>query len=270
MRSLTTRLVVPGILAFFWVCPINDAAAADEGGSYKVTAVTNGGTIAGKVTWEGSRPTLAPMPLNKNPDVCDAGGKGTRPSNRLLIGTSGGVKNAVLSLEGVTQGKPLPSGPFTLDQKGCDYDPHILVVPTKADLKLKSSDNVLHNVHMFGAANYNIPFPNPVELEKKMRKPGVVRVQCDAGHGWMTAFIHVADHPYHAVTGDDGAFQLTDVPPGKYTIHMWHEHWKVTGTTEKDGKIATYAFADPIVQSQSVEVAAGGRAAVNFTMKAEP
>ncbi|MFQ5667824.1 MAG: carboxypeptidase regulatory-like domain-containing protein [Candidatus Binatia bacterium] len=268
MQLRTARLTILSALVFVWAMPASDAAAKAK--KYHVASVANGGVIAGKVTWEGSRPHLDPFPINRNADVCDPLGKGQRPSNRLMIDKAGGVENAVVFLKGVTRGKPLPKGPFALNQQGCDYHPHILVVPRRSEVTLKSSDNVLHNVHMFGAATYNIPFPKPVELRKRLRKSGVVRLQCDAGHGWMTAYIHVADHPYYAITGTDGAFRLTDVPPGKYTVHMWHEHWKITDTTQKEGKVATYTFADPITQSKSVEVTPGGTARVNFTMRAAP
>jgi len=232
---------------------------------YEGGTVEGDGKITGTVTWTGERPTLEPFEINKNPEVCDTHGDGKRPSHRLMVSDSGGVANAVVYLEGITAGKPQSTAAATLDQVGCHYEPHVQVVPKRAELTLKSKDAILHNIHMYGAASYNIPFPDKNELVKRMRKAGVVRVQCDAGHGWMSAFIHVTDHPYYAVTDESGAFELDDVPPGKYTIKMWHAHWDVTGKTEKDGVVSGYEFPDPIEQTKSVEVSSGG-VTVDFTL----
>jgi hypothetical protein len=254
--------------------PVEPAPAGDEGSeaetpsatNYQVVEVTDGGTVTGKVVWTGERPTVEPFSINKNPEICDLDRSGKRASSRLILAKDGGVKNAVVFLEGVRAGKAHAPGPWLLDQRGCDYHPHVMIVPTKSEVAVRSSDDILHNVHMFGAANYNIPFPKPQELGKKLRKQGLVRLQCDAGHGWMTAYFHSVDHPYYAITGDDGAFELRDVPPGTYQISMWHEHWDITDKTEKDGQVATYTFAEPITQTKDVVVAASGNATVSFTL----
>jgi uncharacterized protein (DUF2141 family) len=67
-----------------------------------------------------------------------------------------------------------------------------------------------------------------MQVEKLLRKPGIVRIECDS-HGWMLAWIYVADNPYYAVTGKNGSFTIPDVPPGQYTLVVWQEH---TGATE--------------------------------------
>ncbi len=239
---------------------------AQKKASYKGGDVSNGGTISGKVTWTGAKPKLEPFEINKNPEVCDTAKSGKRPSSRLAISESGGVANAVVYLEGIQAGKPLGKTGAKLDQKGCRYDPHIIIIPRRTELSMSSSDAILHNVHMFGAANYNIPFPDKNTVAKKMRKAGVVRVQCDAGHGWMSAYVFVINHPYYAVTDENGAFTWTDVPAGKYTVKMWHESWEVTRKLQKDGVISGYEFKEPIEQSKEVEVAAEGKASVAFTL----
>ncbi len=228
--------------------------------------VEGGAKITGKVTWSGAEPALEAFAVNKNPEVCDTGGNGKRASNRLVVGKGGGVANAVVYLDGIAAGKPMPTDAVTLDQKGCRYDPHIVLVPKKAELSMSSGDAVLHNIHMFGAAVYNIPFPDKDTVVKKMRKGGLVRIQCDAGHGWMNAYAWVMSHPYYALTDDSGAFNLTDVPPGKYTVKMWHESWEVAEKIEKDGVVTGYEFKDPIEQTQDVEVAAGGSASADFSL----
>ncbi len=257
MRGL--KFVLPGLLLVAATLPV--AAQTYVGGD-----VEGGAEITGQVTWSGARPALEDFAINKNPDVCDTGGDGKRASNRLVIGKGGGVANAVVYLEGVTAGKPMPAETVTLDQKGCLYDPHIVLVPKKAELSMSSSDAILHNIHMFGAAVYNLPFPDQNTVAKKMRKGGLVRIQCDAGHGWMSAYAWVMSHPYYALTGDDGTFALTDVPPGNYTVKMWHESWEVAEKIEKDGVVTGYDFKDPVEQEKEVEVASGGSASVDFSL----
>ncbi len=257
MRTL--KFIMLGLLVVAATLPI--AAQTYVGGD-----VEGGAKITGKVIWSGAKPALEAFAVNKNPEVCDTGGGGKRASNRLVIGKGGGVANAVVYLDGITAGKPMPAEAVTLDQKGCRYDPHIVMVPKKAELSMSSSDAVLHNIHMFGAAVYNIPFPDKNTVVKKMRKGGLVRIQCDAGHGWMNAYAWVMSHPYHALTDDSGAFTLTDVPPGKYTIKMWHESWEVAEKIEKDGVVTGYEFKDPVEQTMEVEVTAGGAASVDFSL----
>ncbi len=241
---------------------VGDAAKVE----YEEIAVANGGAITGRVVWEGPSVTVPPMAINKNEDSCDKGGSGMRESVRLLVSKSGGIANAVVYLEGVAKGKAMSKEDLVIDQEGCRYVPHITIAPRKAKITLKSSDDILHNIHMFGAAHYNIPFPDKNSVLKIFRKAGVVRLQCDAGHGWMSAYIHVVNHPYYAVTDADGNFKLTDIPPGEYTLGMWHENWVVTNEVKKDGEVVGYEFGEPIEKSQKVTVSAGAETETQFTI----
>ena len=160
-------------------------------------------------------------------------------------------------------GKPLSSLPKTqrLVQKNCEYHPRIFVIPRKGKLEMTTSDETLHNIHMYGAASYNLAFPIKGQvITRPFRKVGIARVVCDAGHGWMSATIHVVGHPYYAITGGSGNFRLDDVPPGKYTLKAWHEGWEVVEKeSTKDPAtgeefIKGYVFSDPVIQSGEVEV----------------
>ena len=239
---------------------------AQRKASYKGGDVTNGGTISGKVTWTGAKLKLEPFEINKNPEICDTDKSGKRTSSRLVISGSGGVANAVVYLEAVQAGKPLGTTGAKLDQKGCRYEPHIIIMPRRSELSMASGDAILHNIHMSGAANYNIPFPDQNTVPKKMRKAGIARIQCDAGHGWMSAYVFVINHPYYAVTDANGAFTFADVPAGNYTIKMWHESWVVAKEVGKDGVITGYEFEDPIEATKEVELAPGAKASVDFTL----
>ena len=243
--------------------------ASAAGTPYEAVAVTDGGTISGKVTWSGAAPTIESLVVNKNVESCDPAGIGTRKSPRLVISPSGGISNAVVYIEEIAKGKKMETGDLVIDQIGCTYTPHITIAPKKSKITLKSSDDILHNIHMFGAANYNIPFPDMNSVLKSFRKAGVARFQCDAGHGWMSAYVHVVTHPYYALTDAEGNYSLTEVPPGKYTLKMWHESWEVVNRTEKDGEITGYEFAEPVEQSQDVEVASGAESKVVFSLSGD-
>ena len=233
---------------------------------YGETEVTNGGSISGKVVWEGPAANVPPMAINKNTESCDASGSGMRESERLLVSKSGGVANAVVYIEAIAEGKAVGREDLIINQQGCRYIPHITIAPKKSKITLKSSDDILHNIHMFGAASYNIPFPDKNSIAKLFRKSGIVRLQCDAGHGWMSSYVHVVEHPYYVVSDTEGNFELTDVPPGEYTLKMWHEDWVVVNKMMKDGEVAGYEFGEPIEKTLNVTVTAGEQAKVQFSI----
>ena len=95
-------------------------------------------------------------------------------------------------------------------------------------MQIKSSDPVLHTVHMLGAATYNLPFPFQDQfISRTMHISGRVEMKCNAGHVWMNAEALVVPHPYYAITDARGNFTLSNVPPGNYEVEAWHEGWKV-------------------------------------------
>ncbi len=258
MQAKTTFFAA-AMFAVLSIAIMPAAVAKYRGGSVK-----DGGTIEGTVTFKGA-PAADKFDINKNPEVC---GKGHKTSPRLVVGKGGGVKNAVVYLESIKKGKSFDGAAVTIDQEKCEYSPHVVIAEKKTEVTLKSSDAILHNIHMYGAATYNIPFPDKNTIKKKMRKSGVVEMVCDAGHGWMSAFIHVVEHPYYAVTDAKGKFSLEDVPAGKYTLKVWHEGWKIVEKIQKDGVVARYKFADPVVLTKDgVEVTAGAIAKVDFQLE---
>jgi hypothetical protein len=241
--------------------------------------------IVGTVLWQGDVPKLDDFPIDKNGDVCcrDAqqclkreDGTLARGTERLVVDAeTKGVRNAVVSLEDMQgKGRPLAAlgaEPLRLDQRFCRYQPRILILPKDGKVQMTSADNTLHNIHMYGAGTYNLAFGNPsVQFVRPFKKLGLVRVVCDAGHAWMTAYIHVVEHPYYAVTNEQGQFELRDVPPGNYQLTLWHEGWKVVGH-EKDsaGLISRYYFSEAVVLHKEVEVKAGTPAEVQWELSNE-
>ena len=242
--------------------------------AYKVVAVSNGGKITGTVKWSGPLPHLPSMTISKDQQVCDPESAKTRDLERLIVGAQSGVANTVVFLKDVSSGKAmdLPEQRRFLDQKHCRYEPHVLLVPVNANLQMKSSDAVLHTVHMDGAATYNLPFPFQNQLtSREMSTAGTVTLRCNGGHTWMNAEMFVVAHPYYAVTDSEGRFELSDVPPGKYEIVAWHEAWDVARQegaidvlTQK--RIQRPIFTEARTWQKTVVVEPNGAAAANFVI----
>ncbi|MGA3103313.1 MAG: carboxypeptidase regulatory-like domain-containing protein [Terriglobales bacterium] len=241
---------------------------------YQVVAVEDGGTIRGTVKWQGSLPHLVPSEINKDAQICDPSGEKHRDLERLVVAPGGGVANTVVFLRNITHGKSmdLPVQRRFLNQKNCRYEPHILLVPAQATLTVKSSDPLLHTVHMSGRADYNLPFTaEGQEITRPMTRAGVVSLRCNAGHVWMNGEMIVASHPYYAVTDSDGNFSLTDVPPGQYEIVAWHEGWRVVGESAlydiaTQARVKRPVFSDPLIWSKSVTVSPRATAEIDFTL----
>ena len=240
---------------------------------YEEIEVVNGGTVVGQVKWAGSVPEVEQLTINKNVEVCAVGDQTTKPSPRLMVSPkTKGIKNTVVYLADIKKGKKLemPETNPKLDQTGCVYEPHIIVAPVKSRLDMVSGDDVLHNIHMYGAASYNLAFPlKGKTITKRLRKPGVIRTVCDAGHSWMSAYIHVMKHPYYTLTDENGNFKIADVPPGTYKLQAWHEGWEIVKTEEKGGQISGYVFSDSIILEKEVVVPEKGEVEVTFELSGE-
>lgn len=259
------------ILPLAFLCGARGTAAQAK---YQVETVVNGGDIEGTVKWSGPVPKNFSLPITKNADICDPKKRKDRSLERLEIGPDGGVANTVISISGITHGKAmdLPVARRSLNQETCRYEPHILLVPQEGMLSMKSSDPILHNIHMVGAALYNLPFPiKDMVITRPMRKSGVVDIKCDAGHVWMNAEILVVTNPYYSVTDEHGHFELTNVPPGQYVLTAWHEGWtiareEVVMDVDAHQEVRRPIFADPRTWNAKVTVSPKGTAKVDFTL----
>jgi len=168
----------------------------------------------------------------------------------VVVGPGGELANVIVFIKNAPPAPP-PATPAVLDQKGCQYHPHVQAVQVGQALQIKNDDATLHNVHAL--PNVNSPFNEgqPVQgmvSTKKFDKPELTpfKVKCDV-HGWMKSFMVVLPHPYHGVSDMHGAFTIGNLPPGTYTVVAWHE---------KYGQ-----------QEQNITVGPKESKAVNFTFK---
>lgn len=212
--------IFSGIFFLLW------AAAPVHAAKYKTLkgGVKNGGTVTGRIVFDGTPPSPRMLKVDKDPDVCG----GNRPSEELLVGKSGGIKNVVVSISGIKKGKKWNlSKKFVFDQKKCRFVPHVLLIRPKAKGKVLNSDSVGHNFHTVSKGIYNINKKIKANgkmkvRKKKIKKSGKIRVKCDL-HTWMGGWWIVAESPYTELSDEAGKFTITDVPAGKYTLKVWQE-----------------------------------------------
>ena len=200
-----------------------------------------GATITGKVTFDGAPPSPKQMKVTKDSLKCGT----EQVSEALVVGEDNGTQHVVVSIVNAPPGQgDLPPRKVVLDQRGCRFTPHVVVLPAGAKLVVRNSDGIMHNLHTFSKTNPRINKAQPgfkkTMTIRTLKKPEMIRVQCDM-HGWMRGWIVVTDTPYTVVTDAVGHFRLTEVPGGTYTLKFWHERLGETlrEVTVQDGETAT-------------------------------
>jgi plastocyanin len=201
------------------------------------------GSLVGRVRVDGKPPTRARLPVVRNQEVCGA----TVVDDRLAIGASGGVRWAVVAVEGA-KGAGAPEGDpgVVLDNHGCRFAPHVLVAQVGQSLEIHNSDPILHNAHaVLGSQTlFNVNLAPDEMVRRPLTRPGTNAFTCDMRHTWMNAYVVVADHPYQTVTDAYGEYQIDDLPPGSYTVRLWHEELgaQERPVTIEPGGVATVDF----------------------------
>ncbi len=190
--------------------------------AYQEITVEHGGAIAGRVVFDGEAPQPRFLPVHKNRAVCGA----RAPDESLLVGPDGGLKNVVVVLDDIFAGKSPAVTPAVLDNKDCAFVPRVLTLTVGQALRLRNSDPILHDAHarIHGYKTlFNLGLPEWSDKTYHFEQPGRVLIDCDVLHTWMRAYVIVTEHPYTAVTDSAGSFSLQEVPPGTYTVRVWHE-----------------------------------------------
>ena len=205
------------------------ALPASAMAAYQGADVKDGGSISGTVKFKGTAPAPKKLDVGKDKEVCGKTPK-TDPS---LIVNNGNLVNAVVTITDIQKGKKIATQKVTLDQKGCEYHPHVLAFPAGSTVEILNPDGILHNVHSYSKVNSPFNQAQPKfkkTLSVKIDKPEAIEVKCDV-HGWMHGWLVSTENPYFAVTDNSGSFKLTDVPAGTYTVEVWHE--KLGKSTQK-------------------------------------
>jgi RNA polymerase sigma factor (sigma-70 family) len=219
--------------------PVTPPTLAPKPGTPLIASV-----VSGTVKLDGQPPEMPRIDMSNLPQ-CHQQHKDDLRQESVTVGENGGLANVVVSIkkqEGQDLPGTVPTEPAVLDQKGCQYVPHVVAVMVGQRIIVKNSDPFLHNVHPLPEKNEgeNRAMPNRDEAGARLktpREPEYFRVKCDV-HPWMAAWVAVLDNPYFAVTGKDGRFTLPKgLPDGDYTLTAWHEKYgEQTGRlTVKDG-----------------------------------
>lgn len=241
MKSLMLRLF--WILLLLGLLPLGASET-----QYRVTKLLDKGWIQGRVIYEQKSLDIPKLEVDRDMKYC---GSESRAIQAIDIGSDQGLRNSVVYLKSIEAGKNfvIPATPPVLKQVHCDFQPHVQLVPPHSSLKITNQDEILHSVHayQFATGTKFVLYPNSItypantlfniamvasrkESFQQLGNPGIVKVVCDAGHYWMTAYIVVMAHPYYAKVESDGSYKIEDVPTGTYNLVSWQEYF---GTQEK-------------------------------------
>jgi plastocyanin len=231
----------------------------------------SGGRIRGVVRLRGSAPEQGFEKVSKDQQTCGQ----QVPVTRLTLGADNGVRHAFVYLEGVHVPPETPlsaQAAVPIEQRGCVYSPHATTVSAGTKLHILNDDPILHNVHARQLAGdqrktiFNIAQPlrgQRTLVEPGLGTPGIVELTCEAGHPWMTGYVLVADHPFSAVTSDNGGFEITGVPAGTYRLKMWHEGVRLTNIF---ASVQQYEYEPPYEETREVVVPASGDITIDFEL----
>jgi len=225
--------------------------------SYKVVAVSNGGTITGTVKFDGDMPVMKKLEITKDVNVC---GKTDKFNESLVVGEGNALKNTIVYLLDISEGANFATTgadgkkkQYGVDQNGCRFEPHVQVVPVGERLTMINSDGIMHNIHIFSKKGYN---KAQTKARKRLRVPaakkteGPISIKCDV-HGWMAGWIAYFNHPYYSITSEKGEFKIENVPAGTYKLGYWHE---ACGTNKAEPASVTVAAGDAVTQDFTLKL----------------
>jgi plastocyanin len=207
------------------------------------------GTIRATVKYRGSVPVPKEISMAGTPE-CAAAHKEPVYEESLIV-KEGRLKNAVVWIKDGLGDRAftIPDRPVQIDQRGCIYRPHVVTAMVGQPVEFLNSDPLAHNVHghpeRARAWNFMMPRPNTARSVTFDKAEVAIPVRCDI-HPWMLSYVAVVEHPYSAVTADDGSAELSLVPPGVYVVGVWHETLGVLEQTvtlaEEATEILTFTY----------------------------
>lgn len=217
---------IPPILTLALVCAL----------SAMPTSPAVAGSLTGRVNFKGARPAPLKIDMGADKKCLKLSAGQDAVSDQVVVNANNTLKNVFVYVKSGLPKKswPTPAAAVKLDQKGCQYSPHVFGVMVNQPIEIGSSDETLHNVHALpkNSKPFNLPFPKRGMTRKEaFASPEVmVKVRCDV-HNWMSAYVGVLDHPFFSVTDDQGRFSIAGLPPGTYEVEAWHEKYGTAATT---------------------------------------
>jgi plastocyanin len=232
--------------------PAAPAAAAADGAARPAgvpEAARGSSVIKGSVKLDGKRPEVKMIKRDTDPFCA----RKQMPEEEIIVSKDGLLKNVLVRIsKGMTGNYDPPMTNATLDQSECMYRPRVQGIMAGQSLLIRNSDQTLHNVHSYKGAStiFNqAQVPGLPPMAKKFSEVGdIIKFKCDV-HPWMTGYVAIMNHPFFAITGDDGTFTIPKVPAGKYTLEAWHERLgvktaEINVTTDKPTETA-FSFTAP-------------------------
>ena len=218
---------------------------------FKVDPAT-AAVVKGAITFAGKPPASRRINIDEDEECVRLNPKGLYDES-VVVGRRGALANVFVQVKSGLEGKTFEpaTAPVTLDQKGCRFSPRVLGVRPGQIFTVTNSDPVTHNVHPIAKVNREwnqSQSPGDPPIQRRFARPEMIRIKCNV-HSWMRAWAGAVDHPYFAVTGAGGTFEIPNLPPGDYVLEAWHE---VFGARE-----------------QRVHLAPSAAVAVNFTFHGE-
>ncbi len=184
------------------------------------------GSVKGRILFEGEAPAPQKLSVQGNPE-CSIFHAGGSISSEEIVSKNGALQNVVVYVKEGLEGRTFapPSVPVRIDNKQCVYAPHVIAAQVDQPVEFANSDPTLHNIHSYSSANKAFNLGLPIQGMKQVKKfsaPEVITLKCDV-HPWMKGYVAVVANPFFQVTGEEGSFELKDLPPGEYLIEAWHE-----------------------------------------------
>jgi plastocyanin len=227
MRSLRLFAAV-GLIAFSLACGSNESRPLPAATTVPAVDAATAGTVTATVKFDGAVPAPDMIVLTGDPKCVSENGAPQRAEEKIVVGENQALQNVFVYVkDGLGNFVfPVPTEPVVLDQDKCRYTPRVVGVRVGQPLQIRNSDPLLHNVRSNGVINQAFNKSTPIEGMKFEHtfatREVMVPFKCDV-HGWMSAYVGVLDHPYFGTTAPDGKVVLGDLPPGTYTLEVWHE-----------------------------------------------
>jgi plastocyanin len=214
------------VIALMLMICISSRQVVKAGAPAPAAASAGAAVIKGVVKFEGTPPKAKPISMAADP-ICAKQHLGPVLTAEVVTGSGGGLQNALVFVADGAGDRTFdpPKEPLVISQKGCLYQPHVLVVQANQAFEVVNNDPTSHNIHPTPANNREwnkAELPGATVEGAFAREEIAIPVKCNI-HPWMRGYIAVLKNPYFALTKPDGSFDLPNLPPGTYTIKVWHE-----------------------------------------------